>query len=42
MMTGEAAFLGCDIFNRPGVAGAVQQTPLSLIQSLTDTIPPHL
>ena len=29
-------------FNRPGVARAVLQTPLSFIQSATDPFPPHL
>ena len=30
------------IFNRPGVARAVLQTPLLLIHSLTDPFPPNL
>ena len=30
------------IINRPGVAGVVLQTPLSLIKSVTDAFPPNL
>ena len=30
------------LINRPGIAGAVQQTPLSLIKSLSHPFPPHL
>ena len=32
----------CCVINRPGVAGAVLQTPLSNIQSLSDPFPPNL
>ena len=30
------------LFNRPGVAGAVLQTPLSPIHSVSDPFPPNL